>query len=291
MKFELRGEQAISHRARKPDDSTSSEPEAWHLDPLVAEQKQRVHLELLGLWGSQVIPLRALKTDLYEEATGRATLLPHAQEVCPARIGWFGMDIVFPTTRRARVALGRSVRILVTDLRQLAFRDGSFDLILSNSSLDHFDDRRDFERAVEELARVLAPGGTIILTVDNTLNPTYWLLRVASRLRLTPFSLGYAPRIDQLVRMVESCGLQVTGHCTLIHNPRGFSVIFFAAIRKLFGSLAPALIQWWLDCFALLERLPTRWITACFVGIKAVKPRDVSPSRTHLTHSLNIDSR
>ena len=57
------------------------------------------------------------------------------------------------------------------DVRCLPFVDGVFDLVVSNSTLDHFETSREIERAVAEIHRVLAPRGLFILTLDNPANP------------------------------------------------------------------------------------------------------------------------
>ena len=42
----------------------------YHLDPVMAEHKRRVHLDLLQEWCSPGAGSRVLKTDLFEEALG-----------------------------------------------------------------------------------------------------------------------------------------------------------------------------------------------------------------------------
>jgi SAM-dependent methyltransferase len=56
------------------------------------------------------------------------------------------------------------VRFEVGDGRRLAFEDGSFDHAYSISVIEHIGDDGDFE-ALAELARVVRPGGRIVVTV------------------------------------------------------------------------------------------------------------------------------
>ena len=50
------------------------------------------------------------------------------------------------------------------DVRAIPFRDDSFDAIYSMGTIEHFDET---ERAVEEMVRVLKPGGCAIVGVPN----------------------------------------------------------------------------------------------------------------------------
>ncbi|XP_010247893.1 PREDICTED: probable tocopherol O-methyltransferase, chloroplastic [Nelumbo nucifera] len=57
--------------------------------------------------------------------------------------------------------LADKVSFIVGDALQQPFPDGKFDLVWAMESVDHMPDRKKF---VSELARVAAPGGTIIIT-------------------------------------------------------------------------------------------------------------------------------
>ncbi len=249
---------------------------SWYLDPLVALQKGQLHLELAHKWAAGCDPTRVLKTDVFEDAYGDdgflAELLPGAQ----VRIG---IDVAPTTVRRARsrCSLG-SIRFLAADVRSLPLRAGSVDVIFSNSTLDHFDSAAEFRRALSELATVVSPGGRLIITLDNPRNPLYLLLRAASRLRWTPFHLGYTTSQAGLVKALEETGLEVIDRGTLIHNPRGVSTALFLILRRLLGRRADGPIRGVLRLFAGLEHLPTRQFTACFVSACARKP--VTPPRT-----------
>lgn len=78
----------------------------------------------------------------------------------------------------ARVAVG-PVQGSVT---MLPFRDASFDVVLSTEVVEHTPDPR---RCLGELARVVKPGGTLVVTTPGRL----WqpVVRLASRLQLRPY--------------------------------------------------------------------------------------------------------
>jgi len=82
----------------------------------------------------------------------------------------FGIDISEPTVTQARAAFdaeGGALQSAVGDVRDLPFRDESFDAIYSMGTIEHFDET---ERAVEEMARVLRPGGRFLCLEFSTVD-------------------------------------------------------------------------------------------------------------------------
>jgi len=242
---------------------------SWYLDPLVARQKRELHVKLFSEWMPAGARL-GLKTDVFEEAFGGDALLP---DLAPLSAAWIGMDVAADTVRaaRARMALP-SARFLVCDVRSLPLRAACLDVVVSNSTLDHFKTRLEFEKAIAELARVLRPGGRLLVTLDNPRNLLYFPLRWLSKASRAPFPLGYTPSLARLRKTLERAGLQVVATGSLIHNPRVLSTLWFLALRRILGSRADKPVQWFLNAFAKLERLPTRQLTVCFVGACAVRP-------------------
>jgi SAM-dependent methyltransferase len=242
---------------------------SWYLDPLVAAQKRRIHQELVWRWTRGLRIRRALKTDCFEEAHGDDCILfdlfPSADSL--------GMDLAFSTVRRAQSRCpNQRVRFLVSDVRSLAIRPGSIDAIVSTSTLDHFDSRAEFERAIEQLAGILRPGGLFVITLDNPENPLYAVLRWASRRGWLPFRLGYTTTLSGLAQCLEDAGMRVTATGGVIHNPRLLSTLLFRALRLTLGPRANVPVRAFLAAFAMLGRLPTRRFTACFVAACARKP-------------------
>jgi ubiquinone/menaquinone biosynthesis C-methylase UbiE len=54
--------------------------------------------------------------------------------------------------------------LTVADIRRMPYSDDAFDIIISNSTLEHVED---IDRAISEINRVLKPGGQIIFTVPS----------------------------------------------------------------------------------------------------------------------------
>ncbi len=210
-----------------------------------------------------------LKTDLFEEANGADQILFELNAE-PNRA--LGIDINLPTVTRARsrCPAGRRISFSAADVRCLPLRSDSVELIVSNSTLDHFDKKEDFVQALSELTRILRPNGCLILTVDNVLNPLYWPLRWLSW--AAPFRLGYSPSPGTLSKLLRQAGLKEMGSAQLIHNPRMLSTLLFLGLRGVLGKRADSLIRGLLGMFALLGRLPTRRFTGCFWALSARKP-------------------
>ena len=243
----------------------------WYLDPAVAEQKRLVHLDWIRRNAGDAPLHLLLKTDLYEEAYGEDQLLtpPPVPALCV-----IGIDNNPRVAVRARGRIAANV--VIADTRCLPFRDRSLSMIISNSTLDHFERFEDLRVSVKELARVLVPDGRLFITLDNPANPLYWLLRAASQVGVTPFPIGRTAGSRKLRRMVREAGLDVLSTDWLIHNPRVLSTVIFLAMRKLAGKGAGRMIAGLINVFAVLGHLPTRSLTASFLAVSARKPSAAS---------------
>lgn len=76
----------------------------------------------------------------------------------------------------------RGIKVLQADARRLPFCDASFDLVLSNATLEHVPN---FWIVCEEMKRVLAPGGYMIVAV-----PGFGESYLGARLKNIARSLG-----------------------------------------------------------------------------------------------------
>jgi len=250
-------------------------PPNWYLDALVASQKREVHLE----WIRRHVPAERmaalLKTDCFEEAHGHDELLFSLPVPAGLKIG---IDIDACTAHLAACRRScASSRFASADVRCLPFATGSFDLVLSNSTLDHFERACDLAISVRELARVLKPGGLLLITLDNPQNPLYRIFRSASRWCGLAFRLGHTASRKELATMLEASGLTVLATDWLIHNPRFLSTLLFLTVRRLAPAQSDRIITASLRLFARLGTLPTRPYTAAFVALCARKPAEPQP--------------
>lgn len=130
-----------------------------------------------------------------------------------------GTDIserILETARATARRAGVEPELVRANLEALPFPDASFDLVLSTQVIEHL---LDPAAGVRELARVLAPAGTLVLTTDNrrnlvsrTLNApragAVALLGLRGRRRKVEFPHASFP-LEEVVRLVEEAGLDV----------------------------------------------------------------------------------
>lgn len=273
----------ISPSGRKAWDDLAALPRpSWYLDAEVALQKRRVHQELVRRWAGVRPEGVILKTDLFEEAWGEDGIYADLFEGHAAVL--LGTDIAEATVARASAVGGLNpAHAFVCDLRALPVRPFSLDLILSMSSLDHFDSEAEFHSSLMQLCSALRPGGTLVITLDNPANPLYRVLRMVSRMAISPFRLGFTPALEDLRQELADIDFEVLDHAWLIHNPRLLSTAVFGVIRLILGRHAGPVIRLGLRLCALQERLWTRRFSACFYAIHARKR-----SRQHETSLYSL---
>jgi SAM-dependent methyltransferase len=107
--------------------------------------------------------------------SGRATLMvlhsrPKSTVVAlDIYSGYWGIDDNTPERLESNVAAGGAagrVQVQVADMRELPFPEASFDGVVSSFAIDHLR-RSDVPRALREAARVLRPGGQILIMNVN----------------------------------------------------------------------------------------------------------------------------
>jgi SAM-dependent methyltransferase len=213
-----------------------------------------------------------LKTDLFDEATGEGLyplLARHAEHVA-------ALDLA-PSVGAAAVARYPRLLAVTADVRRLPFGTESLEIVVSNSTLDHFRSRQEIPAALRELHRVLCRGGRLLLTMDNLANPLVALrnalpFRLLRRLRLVPYPAGATCRPRPLTRLLQPAGFEVRETVALLHCPRAL-VVALARRRQRHGTADDrARFLRRLQRWEQLAQLPTRYVTGCFIGVDARKP-------------------
>src|SRR5262249_1694056 len=123
----------------------------------IALSKRREGLDLVARWAPGQVR-RVFKTDLFEEGFGQDALVDSFIATYPLVTG---MDVsrVVVAEARKRMPGGRFV---VGDVATVPFKAGSFDLIVSISTLDHLPPPL-LAGALAELCRLLRTDGCLVL--------------------------------------------------------------------------------------------------------------------------------
>ena len=242
-----------------------------YLDPSMAAVKRLEHLRLLERWCPQSASSVLLKTDLWEEGVaGDELLFTLARRFAHVR----GIDVsrrVVAAAGRAAARAGAEVDVVRADIRDIPVPSASVDVVLSTSTIDHLDGPGARERALAELYRVLVPGGTLIVSVDNAENLGDPLLRLLNRLGAVPFPLGPSMSLAELRLLVAGAGFEVQESNHLVPAPRVVATVAVRALRRLPRPVGDPAVAALLRLFgAAGDRAPRR--LGCFVAVRAVKP-------------------
>lgn len=243
-----------------------------HPEALWRLHSDAVNARLVARWLPEGSGGTLLKTDLFDEAVSGG--LGEALRGRAGRI--VGADVSQGTAREAarRAPIVRAVR---ADVRRLPLADGSVDTILSNSTLDHFDRRDEFERGVAELFRVLRPGGRLLLTLDNRANPVVAVRNalpfpLLNRLGLLPYYVGWTCGPGALRRHLTAAGFEVQEMDAILHCPRLLAIKISTVLARRAGARAQRRFLDRLLDFERLARWPTRFLTGYYIAVRATRP-------------------
>ncbi len=275
-----------------PDGARASQPASYwdqvsdqlhghyYHDAVIGDVKRGAHLRLVARWCGDLRGKTVLKTDLFEEAHGPDQFLLELNVGEGLRLG---LDISPRIVRRAReVALGRgfpACRVVAGDLLALPLRAACLDVVVSNSTLDHFAHPLAIAAGLQELYRALRPGGILVVTLDNPRSLSYAVGRVKRLLRPDPFYMGRTLSVRELRAMLTRLGYRVTD--TTGHHARHGEPLLGRDVRDWDGSGAEGSRRRWERSWSSpngLEAIPTRYLTGAFIAARAVKP-DELPAR------------
>lgn len=238
-----------------------------YLDAFFADLKRKAYLALISRWGGVPLHGRVLKTDLFEEAMGPDAFLLELGK-SPGLL--IGMDVSSEGVGRAKANdVERRARYLLSDARYLPFREGSIDLIVSPSTLDHFADPADLGKSLREIRRVLSPNGRLIITLDNRQNVSDPLLRLANRLGMVPFFLGRSYTVKELRRELDAAGLDVVETTALVHHPRLSAVAASFIVRRVGWPLLTRLVRSVFLSMQPIQDSRAQYFSGCFVAALA----------------------
>lgn len=252
-------------------DSVAVEWQGERRDALWRAYCDAVHIELFSRWLPQTPIPRLLKTDLFDEAVSDG-IIPFLSTRARTVIG---MDLSSTTLREARSHSGGR-RVTCTDVRRLPFADGSFDVVVSNSTLDHFAERREIVLSLRELYRVLRPGGQLLLTIDNLANPAIAVrnalpFHVLHHAGILPYYVGVTCGPRRLRRMLKEAELDIMDMTAIEHCPRLPAVLF---ARIMGGATSPSIRHVLVRLLMVFEQMadwPTRFLSGNFIAVRCRK--------------------
>lgn len=245
---------------------------AWHVDgdgPCWRRISDAANRALMRRWLPAVPDGSVLKTDLFDEVAG-AGLVPWLSSRF-ANVA--GVDLSPSLVEMAQERFP-DLNAKAADVRKLPFPEGRFDSVVSNSTLDHLPSVDDIATSLAEIRRVLRPGGTLLVTLDNPVNPVVAIRNaVPSRLRaashLVPFAVGATCGPRRLRALLEQVGFVVDRTGAVSHAPRTLVVLLGHLLDRYGGATAKdRYVRFW-NGFERLERLPTRYLTGYFVAALA----------------------
>ncbi len=110
-----------------------------------------------------VVPLRGRRVLDLACGPGR-----HSSALLDAGARVTGIDLSAALLAHARERLGQRARLVRGDMRRLPFAPGSFEIVVNLfTSFGYFSDDADDQDVVREVARVLVPGGSLVLDFFN----------------------------------------------------------------------------------------------------------------------------
>ncbi len=231
----------------------------------------KVNGQLVKRWLCPGLRTAILKTDLFDEACSAGFI----SSFSPSFHTVYGVDL---SQYIAAIAKSRNPEILIScgDIRELPYFQNRFDAVVSNSTLDHFASKADIEISLREIVRVLRPGGELILTMDNIVNPIIMLrnllpFRWLNRLGIVPYFVGKTLGPGRLKSILENMGMDVIGTEFVLHCPR-VTMVFLAKHFQTRGSLKfQERFLNFLMYFEKLARWPTRFLTGHYIAVHASK--------------------
>jgi len=245
----------------------------YYHDAVIGRLKRDVHLRLIARWCPDLHGKTILKTDLFEEAHGSDQFLFELEVPGGARLGMDSSPVIVRRARQEAITRGiATCALVVGDVLALPLRAETLDVIVSNSTLDHFPGPQYISAALREFYGVLKPGGTLVVTLDNPGSLSYIVGRFKRILRPDPFFLGHTLSLRELTATLVEIGYRVTDRTAILHGLENHSSDAMQLAMRLGGQRLHRAIRAMLALLERLEAAPTRYLTGAFIAARAVKP-------------------
>lgn len=237
----------------------------------IAAYYRNEHLKLIRKWSADIRGKNILKTDLYEEAFREGDFIFWFLE---QNANVYGMDISYNIANKAK-AHSKDYNVyfkncIVSDIRGCSFKDESFDLIISNSTIDNLAPC-DVSKALLELRRILKPEGILILTIDNKNNPLYFLGYLAEKLLKTnKYYQSRCYSVGETVSLAKKNNFIVLEISAIVHIPTPFNKIALLLEKMGIKTIEKSIGQL-VELFSKLGDRRTQFLTGWFLALKLKK--------------------
>jgi SAM-dependent methyltransferase len=171
-------------------------------------------------------------------------LFLEAVAACGATVRALDLSTHLLARARARVADRTNVALQCGNAEQMPYADGTFDAVYGSSVLHHLD----LERALAEVHRVLKPGGRIVFTEPNILNPQ---CLVMFKVAATKPVFGVSPGEMAFTRFRAVRAMRAAGFAEATATP--FDFLHPATPAALVGALDRA--GTWVERVPLLREI------------------------------------
>jgi len=232
----------------------------------------QINISLLESWRKGRRFGVLLKTDLFDEAVSQG-LFPFLRDYADVV---YGIDVA-PDSIGAAIKRYPELKGICSNICDLPFNSNYFDLIVSNSTLDHFHNTDEIDSGLRELFRVLKPGGELHISLDNPQNPIVGLRnllphQLLKTLHLAPYFNGKTYGRRDLTAALEKSGFKILEARAIMHCPRVLAIPVAGFLQKRASRKCQEQFLAVLSGFEYLARLPTRFFTGHFVALRALKP-------------------
>jgi ubiquinone/menaquinone biosynthesis C-methylase UbiE len=214
---------------------------------------------------------RLLKTDLFDESLTEG-LCPFLSKRAHHVIC---MDLSVSTVTAAKQRHPHLL-VIVADVRHLPFAPGTFEVVVSNSTLDHFKTSADIIASLKGLNSVMRNGAQLLVTLDNKTNPIIYLrnmlpYKLLHKLGFLPYYVGATFSAHGLKKVLQELNFSVIATTAFWHFPRIIMAVMALLIHRFGSEKSRQRLFKIILSVENLSKLPTRYITGQFVAARAIK--------------------
>ncbi len=243
-----------------------------HIDSLLGRYKSDEFINLVKKWVDDFDNKKILKTDLREEAFGEDEILFSLSKEGSI---FFALDIAEETTQRAYIRQkerGFAHQYITADVRNLPFKDNIFDVILSSSTLDHFNSQDDLVKSLLELKRVIKVGGDLIITLNNKFNINFYLmLKLGKNLGRISYPVQFYS-IYNLRKIIKDVGFSIQDQSFIVHILSPLNSILFLLRRYVGKDIVDKFTKISISLFRWLGNIKmSQAFTGWFIALKCTR--------------------